>query len=268
MGVSKVVINNADGTQNVLVDLTGDTVTASSLISGKTAHGANGNAVTGTIAKAPLEITGTASANNVVISNGSIYLNASPDLASDRSYIDNGQHKMVISAPASSLGDATAADVAVGVTFTSENGVRIVGTNPAGKWATAYNIPAVYNMTNAAAKVSLSNLTGGVDHGFALTNGGLECPYAGTVIVTGVIMLGTGYTANDLIHVRVYKNSSATGPDITERKVSTTYGSLQITTVVNVSKGDMLYLYAYNQTAARGTIQNVTTTRLTAAYIG
>ena len=51
MGVSKVEINNADGTKNVLVDLTGDTVTADKMLENETAHGADGEPITGTIVK-------------------------------------------------------------------------------------------------------------------------------------------------------------------------------------------------------------------------
>lgn len=44
MGVSKVVKSNGD----VVIDLTADTITAADLASGKTAHGADGEVITGT----------------------------------------------------------------------------------------------------------------------------------------------------------------------------------------------------------------------------
>lgn len=44
MGVSKVVKSNGD----VIIDLTADTITAADLASGKTAHGADGEQITGT----------------------------------------------------------------------------------------------------------------------------------------------------------------------------------------------------------------------------
>lgn len=47
MGISKVEIKNSDGTKNVLVDLTGDTVTSDTLLKGVTAHGADGETITG-----------------------------------------------------------------------------------------------------------------------------------------------------------------------------------------------------------------------------
>ncbi len=43
MGVSKVIYGNT-----TLMDISGDTVTADKLISGETAHGSDGEAITGT----------------------------------------------------------------------------------------------------------------------------------------------------------------------------------------------------------------------------
>ena len=45
---SKVTRKTADGTVETVMDLTADTVTADSLLSGKTAHGSNGAPITGT----------------------------------------------------------------------------------------------------------------------------------------------------------------------------------------------------------------------------
>lgn len=52
MGVSKVIYGN-----NTLIDLTGDTVTANKLMSGETAHGADGNLIVGTATSANLQET-------------------------------------------------------------------------------------------------------------------------------------------------------------------------------------------------------------------
>ena len=46
MGVSKVVYGN-----ETLMDISGDSVTAATLLSGETAHGADGEAITGTAPK-------------------------------------------------------------------------------------------------------------------------------------------------------------------------------------------------------------------------
>ena len=186
MGVSKVVVNNADGTRNVLVDLTGDTVTASSLAAGVTAHGADGE--------------------------------------------------------------------------------LIVGTNHAGEWATAYT-PSSFACSQSAATVVMTQIDGSANHGFELSDGGLKCPHSGIVIILGNAMLNTGYTANDIVHLRLYKGSTATGPDVKERKVSTSQGTLSISTIAGVSAGEVIYLKGYNETAARGTFNANASTRITVAYL-
>ena len=52
MGVNKFVLNTSDG-EEVKFDLTGDTVTASDLAEGVTAHGADGEQIIGTM---PLDV--------------------------------------------------------------------------------------------------------------------------------------------------------------------------------------------------------------------
>lgn len=49
MAISKVELKNSDGSKQVLVDLTGDTVTPEVLAAGYTAHGADGESITGTM---------------------------------------------------------------------------------------------------------------------------------------------------------------------------------------------------------------------------
>lgn len=49
MAINKVELTNSDGTKNVLVDLTNDTVTAETLAKGKIAHDRSGKQITGTM---------------------------------------------------------------------------------------------------------------------------------------------------------------------------------------------------------------------------
>lgn len=59
MGVSKVIYNTENGAE-VIMDLTGDTVTPDKLARGVTAHGANGNLITGTATEVNIvQTTGT-----------------------------------------------------------------------------------------------------------------------------------------------------------------------------------------------------------------
>lgn len=48
MAYNKFLLENADGSQQVLLDLTGDTVAENTLIEGVTAHDKFGNSITGT----------------------------------------------------------------------------------------------------------------------------------------------------------------------------------------------------------------------------
>lgn len=59
MAVNKVVYNTPNG-ENVLIDLTGDSVTPETLAEGRTAHDASGNVITGTVsitAEKPTQFT-------------------------------------------------------------------------------------------------------------------------------------------------------------------------------------------------------------------
>lgn len=159
MGISKVEINNADGTKNVLVDLTGDTVTADMLAKGVTAHGADGELITGTM-KAGIDtsdatatptdirynktayvkgekITGDLrDAGNIVFSifskikdypsSNCIYVCGTKD--SDSNYVCTNTTLGEAKAPYSEFGDAIAEDVAKGKTFTSADGFKVIGT--------------------------------------------------------------------------------------------------------------------------------------------
>ncbi len=68
MAVSKVVYGTT-----VLVDLTSDTVNANNLLSGATAHSANGNAVTGSVV-VQTYYTGSSDPSSSLGNNGDIYL--------------------------------------------------------------------------------------------------------------------------------------------------------------------------------------------------
>ena len=153
MAVNKVVYGTT-----VLVDLTGDTVTADKLLKGATAHDASGEQVTGThVCSGGLDTSdATATANDIAKDKtayvggekvtGSLKLANSLTFSSAVASWDSQNSKLmlsgtnpircIVSAKGTSkmyctgdkLGDAAASDVAEGKTFTSSAGLKVTGT--------------------------------------------------------------------------------------------------------------------------------------------
>lgn len=122
MGISKVEINNADGTKNVLVDLTSDTVTANDLAEGITAHGANGELVTGVVS------VGSPSINYGEVSYNAILETFTMKSEAAKDAIVRAGTDVIATAKGENFGNAKETDVAKGKTFTSINGLKLTGT--------------------------------------------------------------------------------------------------------------------------------------------
>lgn len=109
-------------------------------------------------------------------------------------------------------------------------------------------------MTQSAAKMTLGNLTAKAGTFLSQNSGGVKCARAGIVMVNFGAVLGDGFSDDDLFHVQLYKNSSMF-VDIMHRVGSGGWDSAPATgTLVPVSANDVLYLYCYNQSAARGNL--------------
>lgn len=155
MGISKVEINNSDGTKNVLVDLTSDTVTANDLAEGITAHGANGELVTGTIKEGnPSRSGGTASYSSGITKLITIKSTATEDAIIRKDSIFSA------SAKASDFGDATVDDVAKGKTFTSYDGLKLTGTMESGGTVASDDNCEAYHITSASEALNFKRTDG------------------------------------------------------------------------------------------------------------
>ena len=154
MAISKVEIKNSDGTKNVLVDLTGDTVTADKMLENETAHGADGEPITGTIVKRTqiLSVNHVNDKGVIVgdnIGTGGIKRLGLAYYTKNDSYFGTGTYICTV-ADYDNFGDATAEDVVKGKTFTSVAGLKVTGTAEAGidtSDATATAIDICYNKT-------------------------------------------------------------------------------------------------------------------------
>lgn len=108
------------------------------------------------------------------------------------------------------------------------------------------------SLTTSAQKVPLKTFTG---NGCTLSANGIKVSKAGHYMVAGSIYMTTGYTANDLIHAAVYVNSTNVGECLTRPPITNPYQTATITPfVVSLAANDVVYLYAYNQAAARGVV--------------
>ena len=155
MGISKVEINNADGTKNVLVNLTSDTVTANDLAEGITAHSANGELVTGTIKEGnPTHNSGTPYYNSSVLNLISIKAVAKND-----AIIRSGS-EFSATAEASDFGNATVDDVAKGKTFTSYNGLKLTGKMESGGTVASDDNCEAYQITSASTALNFKRTDG------------------------------------------------------------------------------------------------------------
>lgn len=139
--VNKVIINN-----EVILDLTQDTVTTDKMVSGVTAHDKSGKQITGTkkygsgfrvtgaYASARTTVDGTTYNGEQTADMGDFYIDSASKFT-PQVYIPKSKFSTV-------FGDATIADVLAGASFTGADGTKKTGTMP----------------NNGAAAIRLSDL--------------------------------------------------------------------------------------------------------------
>ena len=118
-------------TDKVVFDITNDTVTPTDVAKGVTAHDKSGTAITGTVEVGyPTTKTSDVYAEfeETPLPGGSIYKSISLTGKSTDDVLMRKGTNYTVALESSSLGNATAADVAKGKTFTSQTGLKQVGT--------------------------------------------------------------------------------------------------------------------------------------------
>lgn len=159
------------------------------------------------------------------------------------------------------------------------NGTRSVGVTDPSAWRKALNMSASsatlagmasdFSLSTSYAKVPLSTFSESDPDGlFSASSNGIKVAASGTVLVIATAYLYTGFTDSDIVTINVFKNSSNMCEHGTRICGSNPYQSEFCSTLVDVSAGDVIYLYAKNSTAARGIVKNYKgRTFIKAAYL-
>ena len=147
------------------------------------------------------------------------------------------------------------------------NGNKIYGVSSAsafrnaigigGAYGTYFGVASTLSLTTTAQKVALKTFSG---VNCSESSNGIKISQAGTYLVWVGAGAASGFTAGDRIHVRLYKNSTFTGYEASALVhaaaawVPVANGPFIVSCAVN----DVLYVYAYNESGARGQVANST----------
>lgn len=118
-------------------------------------------------------------------------------------------------------------------------------------YGTLLTLSSSMTLSTSAAKLPLNTFTGS---GCSKSSNGIKVDKAGIYQVSGMAYLTTGFTANDIIHLQLRKNTTTIAEAVWRTYNAAPYQTLYTgPMIVSLAAGDIIYLYAYNQTGARGT---------------
>lgn len=169
-------------------------------------------------------------------------------------------------APDNTEGIFTGTNLTVGGDLYIDDNLSVVGHYTSAITACGATGTADLVLGTSEKKVKLDSNRARVGTGLTNSNGGVKCAKSGYVEVSGAIYFVSGFNANDLVHLVIKKNSTNIVNAV--HRLPGDYDYYSIAPIVySVSEGDTLYLYAYNQTAARGQINAATFSWLTVKYL-
>ena len=120
---------------------------------------------------------------------------------------------------------------------------------------------STWTLTTSWQKLPLSSAKF-VGTGCSASSNGLKVTNAGTYMIWGSAYLGTGYTAADIVHLGIYKTTGSTATQMHDWRKRVYNGSpYEVLNagpiVLTLAANDVIDLRAYNQTAARGTVNSL-----------
>ncbi len=112
-------------------------------------------------------------------------------------------------------------------------------------------------LTTSAANISLSSVIESSGDFFQLTSdGNIKVLKDCVATINAQIYTLTGYTADDILHILIYKNGGVICRGIIRAINSASYTTLSANCTKVLSAGDTISFGTYNQTGARGTISS------------
>ena len=112
-------------------------------------------------------------------------------------------------------------------------------------------------LTTSPQTIPLSNFVG---EGVTYSSNGIRIDTEGLYQIWGQVYLTDGYTANDIVHARLYSNTTSIAESLLRLNVANYYSTIIISPIiVQRNSDDLITLQVYNQSGARGNTGGGTT---------